>query len=305
MNINELTNLSKIGIYCIINTVNGKRYVGSTASSFKQRFMQHIQKLRRGAHANKHLQTSFLKYGEGSFKFEILEIVEISEGIRDLEKHYIEIYKAIEEGYNENPDPNCSPMLNGTTQQKVSEGMKNWWKEAKESMSEVEYKNFCLKYGHEPWNKGKTMTEEQKANMRKPKINGVSDKMKEHNKLSKQQQRDRSPYYLVYDSNGSWVNTFWCLQDLIEYSKTEFNILPVKHSPGKERFGNSLDLSKVAAAATGNKPYKGLFFKRVPKDTKVPCANGVNSWKAEKPIMSLAEYAYSEGAETTGEVQSS
>ena len=55
MNINELTNLSKIGVYCIINTVNGKRYVGSTASSFKQRFMQHIQKLRRGAHANKHL----------------------------------------------------------------------------------------------------------------------------------------------------------------------------------------------------------------------------------------------------------
>ena len=140
MNINELTNLSKIGVYCIINTVNGKRYVGSTASSFKQRFMQHIQKLRRGAHANKHLQASFLKYGESSFRFEILEIVETSEGIRDLEKHYIEVYKAVEEGYNENPDPNYSPMLNGTTQQKVSEGMKNWWKETKKSMSEEAFR---------------------------------------------------------------------------------------------------------------------------------------------------------------------
>ena len=76
----------------------------------------------------------------------------------------------------------------------------------------------------------------------------------------------------------------------------------MKHSPGKDRFGNSLNPSKVTAAATENKSYKGLFFKRVPKDTKVPCANGVNSWKAEKPIMSLAEYTYSEGAETTGEV---
>ena len=305
MNINELTNLNKIGIYCIINTTNGKRYVGSTASSFKQRFMQHIHKLRHGTHVNKHLQASFLKYGESSFKFEILEIVETSEGIRNLEKQYIEMYNAVKEGYNENPDPTSSPMLNYTTQQKVSEGMKNWWKKTKESMSEKEYKNFCLKYGNEPWNKGKTMTEEQKANMRKPKVNGISDKMKEHNKLSKIQQRDRSPYYLVYDSNGSWVNTFWCLQDLIEYSKTEFNDLPVKNSPGKERFGNSLNSSKVTRAATENKSYKGLFFKRVPKDTKVPCANGMNSWKAEKPIMSLAEYTYSEGAETTGEVQPS
>lgn len=47
------------------------------------------------------------------------------------------------------------------------------------------------------------------------------------------------------------------------------------------------------------------FFKRVPKDRKLPFANGMNSWKAEKPIMSQAEGTPSEGAETTGEVKSS
>ena len=68
---------------------------------------------------------------------------------------------------------------------------------------------------------------------------------------------------------------------------------------------NILDESTVVNAATGNKPYKGLFFKRVPKDRKLPCANGLNSWKAEKPIMSQAVSTLTEGAETTGEVKSS
>lgn len=41
---------------------------------------------------------------------------------------------------------------------------------------------------------------------------------------------------------------------------------------------------------------------RAPKSRKLSCANGMNSWKAEKPIMSQVESTLSEGAETTGEV---
>lgn len=44
---------------------------------------------------------------------------------------------------------------------------------------------------------------------------------------------------------------------------------------------------------------------RAPKSRKLSYANGMNSWKAEKPIMSQAESTLSEGAETTGEVEPS
>lgn len=107
---------------------------------------------------------------------------------------------------------------------------------------------------------------------------------------------------MVYDINGNWLNTFRSIIDLIEYSKTEFNDLPIiVRAKGTKILNNS----KIWKAITENKSYKGLFFKRVPKDRKLPCANGMNSWKAEKPIMSQAEDTSSEGAETTGEVESS
>ena len=54
------------------------------------------------------------------------------------------------------------------------------------------------------------------------------------------------------------------------------------------------------------KQYKGLYFKRAPKSWKLSYANAENSWKADQePIMSRAESTLSEGAETSGEVQSS
>lgn len=60
------------GIYKIINVVNNKFYVGS-AVDFTRRKRIHWWNLRRGKHANKHLQAAWLKYGEESFKFLIVE----------------------------------------------------------------------------------------------------------------------------------------------------------------------------------------------------------------------------------------
>lgn len=305
MKIVNLEQLDKIGIYAIKNTSNGKVYIGSTAKSFKVRFNQHISKLRCNKHHCIHLQNAFNKYGEEIFDFEILEVVTTSEGIRDLEKYYIDKFDAVNKGYNENPDPNYSPMLNGTSQEKVSKGLKEWWKCQKETLSAEEYKALCMSHRgtSDPWNKGKKMSEDQTKNMRKPKVNGVSEKMLEHNKLTSKQQRDMAPYILVYDSEHKWLNTFWCTADLVEYSKSEFNNLPIKVRKGGSLF---LDASKISNACKDQKCYKGLYFKRVPKDRKLPCANGVNSWKAEcEPIMIQAVDTSTEGAETSGEVQSS
>jgi group I intron endonuclease len=60
------------GIYKIINVVNNKFYVGS-AVDFTVRKRKHWWQLRRGTHGNKHLQAAWVKYGEDSFKFLIVE----------------------------------------------------------------------------------------------------------------------------------------------------------------------------------------------------------------------------------------
>lgn len=294
--------LQKFGIYSITNIVNNKKYIGSTAKSFNSRWKKHITNLKNGGHASHHLQNSWNKYGENNFEFKIEEVVDSLENLLNLERDYIAKYDSYNNGYNENPDPNFSPMLNKNTQEKVSEGMKKYWERLKEELSEDEYKKLCReKHGHSAWNKGIKMSEEQTKNMRVKKKE-VTQAMKDVHIANAQRRKDNAPYILVYDINGNWLNTFWCLSDLVKYSETEYNDLPMKIRSNGTR---KLDESKISNAATGNKPYKGLFFKRVPKDRKLPCANGMNSWKAEKPIMSQAESTLSEGAETTGEVQSS
>jgi group I intron endonuclease len=60
------------GIYKIINIVNNKFYVGS-AEDFARRKRVHWWMLRKGNHANKHLQAAWNKYGEAAFTFVIVE----------------------------------------------------------------------------------------------------------------------------------------------------------------------------------------------------------------------------------------
>lgn len=76
------------GIYKFTNAANGKFYVGSSIR-MKERWAQHLSKLRRGAHCNAHLQSAFRRYGEGAFSFELLEqCAEVDMVMR--EQHYID-----------------------------------------------------------------------------------------------------------------------------------------------------------------------------------------------------------------------
>lgn len=56
------------GVYEILNTANGKRYIGS-AKSFARRWTAHHNHLLRGTHHSRHLQSAWNKYGEAAFKF--------------------------------------------------------------------------------------------------------------------------------------------------------------------------------------------------------------------------------------------
>lgn len=58
-------------IYEIVNTINGRRYVGS-AVNVRIRKNQHFTRLRKGTHHSKYLQRAWDKYGEASFLFRII-----------------------------------------------------------------------------------------------------------------------------------------------------------------------------------------------------------------------------------------
>lgn len=92
------------GIYSITNLVNGKRYIGQCFSSkgIRDRFSNHKVSLRKNKHCNIHLQSSWNKYGESNFKFEIIEKVYDKRAITEREQYWVEQYKTNQNkhGYN-------------------------------------------------------------------------------------------------------------------------------------------------------------------------------------------------------------
>ena len=86
-------------IYKIINAVNNKFYVGS-AVNFEKRKARHLWRLRRGDHANKHLQAAWGKYGEQAFVFAIVQEVSEFEDILAAENVWLHEHVGKDYCYN-------------------------------------------------------------------------------------------------------------------------------------------------------------------------------------------------------------
>lgn len=88
------------GIYKITNLINNKVYVGKSVY-LDIRWGQHISDLRRNKHKNIHIQNAFNKYGEISFKFEIIEVIN-EELLSEKEVFWIKELKSFKQefGYN-------------------------------------------------------------------------------------------------------------------------------------------------------------------------------------------------------------
>ena len=86
-------------IYKIINTVNGKFYVGSTTNT-RERFRTHRNRLRRNRHHAKHLQAAWNKYGEAAFVFHVIQVVPDGESLQDAEQAWLDAHVGMKHCYN-------------------------------------------------------------------------------------------------------------------------------------------------------------------------------------------------------------
>lgn len=87
------------GVYLILNIVNGKIYIGSS-NDIEGRKYDHFRALRLNKHTNQYLQNSYNKHGEAKFTFEVIEVVDNIEDLRDREQYWLDYYKSYEVGYN-------------------------------------------------------------------------------------------------------------------------------------------------------------------------------------------------------------
>lgn len=135
-------NTKQSGIYAIINTVNGKRYIGS-ACNIAYRWTEHRKLLRKGSHQNSYFQAAWNKYGDAAFVFTILSLCPIQQLI-STEQTAIDLYDSAncDCGYNLSPTAGSSLGVKHTTQ-------------ARANMS-------AARKGLKPWNVGVPMSLEQK-----------------------------------------------------------------------------------------------------------------------------------------------
>lgn len=100
------------GVYCLINVLNYKKYIGSSVN-MRQRYYSHQSALRRQVCCNQYLQNAWNKYGERAFRFYVLEECPLTECFQ-REQTYIDLFDTTNRkvGYNRNPQASggiCTP----------------------------------------------------------------------------------------------------------------------------------------------------------------------------------------------------
>lgn len=112
----------KIGVYMLMNLVNGKRYVGSSKNLYN-RLSEHKHLLKHNRSHNAHLQAAWNKYGEDNFIYNVLEICNTEEEQYKREQYYIDTIKP---EYNLSLEviANIGREVTEETRQKISNTLK-------------------------------------------------------------------------------------------------------------------------------------------------------------------------------------
>ena len=146
------------GIYRIVNSVNGKFYIGSTCD-LARRKRQHLLELIRNAHENKYLQRAFNMHGKDAFKFEDIVICS-NENLLMYEQLIIDGLKAT----TRNIGYNLCPIAGSTIGRKFSEEAKQNMRNARKGLklSEEHKRKISESLKGNKRNAGKVLSEERK-----------------------------------------------------------------------------------------------------------------------------------------------
>lgn len=106
------------GIYCIINNVNNKKYIGQSIN-VEKRINRHKHDLINNTHVNRHLQRAWNRYSEDNFSFKVLELCS-KEELDEKEIEYIKKYDTFKNGYNMDTGGTNGRVISDETRKKIS-----------------------------------------------------------------------------------------------------------------------------------------------------------------------------------------
>ena len=118
-----VTKEAKSGVYQILNTANGNRYVGSS-KDLDYRLYTHKRLLQDGNHHNRNLQAAWDEFGEDSFEFSVLEYCAI-EKLIEREQSYLPTEKT-PEALKTHGFYNICPSATNAAGVKREPKVKNW-----------------------------------------------------------------------------------------------------------------------------------------------------------------------------------
>jgi group I intron endonuclease len=110
-------------VYEITNKINGKKYIGITSRSVKERFEEHLSRARCDAR-NSRLYMAMRKYGYENFTVKLLIQTSGENEVRELEAEFIVNNDSYENGYNCNLGGHGNLKVPYEIREKISKAQK-------------------------------------------------------------------------------------------------------------------------------------------------------------------------------------